>query len=136
MTTVLEKEQYTLIYNMSNTLLIPILYSIYRGHYFLTVAPSAVLITSKIYWCNPVYNSYRRYIDMLVVQLAVWYQILTARNAEYANIHSIFVVLGYLCYPMGYYVYNRGDWWMATYFHIALHMCANVGSVILYSGHI
>ena len=133
MNTILDKEQYILIYNTSYISLLSSIYAIYRQHYNLALVPGSVFISSILYWKNPDY-SYRRYLDMIAVKCALTYQIYIAYNTHYANIYYISVFLAVSSYFIGIYYYHRQEYWKSTFAHIMLHLIANTGNMILYSG--
>ena len=39
-----------------------------------------------------------------------------------------------LLYPTSIYLYKESYWWWSTYAHCMLHIIANIGNVVLYSG--
>ena len=135
METILEKEHYTAIYRVSYLSLFSALYAFYRGHYNLVVVPGSVFLSSIHYWKKPDY-SYRRYLDMTVVKSAVIYQHYIAYNAEYANMYYTILCIAMLSYPVGVYYYNKKDYWKSTYAHMMLHIMANIGNIVLYSGYV
>jgi len=135
METILEEEQYILIYRISYISLFSTLYATYNTHYNLALCPGSIFLTSIHYWKKPDY-SYRRYLDMVVVKSAIIYQYYMAYNAQYAILHYSIFTLGILAYPVGIYYYNKKDYWKSTYAHITLHLLANIASIILYSGYI
>ena len=135
MDTILDKEQYIYIYNTSYLSLLSFIYAIYRNHYNLAAVPGSVFLTSIHYWKKPDY-SYRRYLDMAVVKTALVYQHYIAYNAEYSKIYYTIFLLAMASYPIGIYYYNKKDYWKSTYAHILLHLLANIGNIILYSGYI
>ncbi len=135
MNTILDKEQYILIYNASYISLLSSIYAIYRQHYNLALVPGSVFISSILYWKNPDY-SYRRYLDMIVVKTALVYQHYMAYNAEYARMYYTILLFTILSYPVGIYYYHKKDYWKSTYAHILVHLIGNVGNVVLYSGYI
>ena len=132
---ILNKEQAQYIYRVSYLSLCSCIYAIYRHHYNLAIVPGSVFLTSIHYWKNPTY-SYRRYLDMTVVKLAVIYQHYMAYNAEYANIYYAIFCIGILSYPLGIHYYNKKYYWESTYAHMMLHIIANLGNIVLYSGYI
>jgi len=67
--------------------LISCIYAIYKNHYDLALVPGGVFLTSINYWRCPDY-SWRRYLDMIYVKLALIYQIYRAYNAEYCKLYS------------------------------------------------
>ena len=135
METILEEQQYSLIYRTSYLSLLSSLYAIYRCHYAVSLLPASIFLTSIHYWKKPDY-SYRRYLDMAVVKSAIVCQHYVAYNAQYANIYYGIFAVGLFAYPIGIYYYQKKDYWKSTYAHMALHLMANIGSMILYSGYI
>ena len=73
---------------------------------------------------------------MTVVKSAVIYQHYMAYNAEYANMYYTILYIAMLSYPIGLYYYNKKDYWKSTYAHMMLHIMANIGNIVLYSGNI
>ena len=59
----LQKEQTTIIYNISFLSLGSSIYAIYNGYYYMSIYPGGVFLTSINYWRKPDY-SWRRYLDM------------------------------------------------------------------------
>jgi len=135
METVLEKDQYTLIYRVSYLSLFSSLYAVYKDHSNLAIVPGSVFLTSIFYWQHPDY-SYRRYLDMIVVQCALLYQYSMAYHAQYANAYYTLTNAGICFYMIGYYFRIKEDFWKSTYAHILLHIFANIGNIVLYSGNI
>jgi hypothetical protein len=135
METILEKEQYIILYRVSYLSLFSAVYAFYRAHYHLAIVPGSVFLSSIHYWKKPDY-SYRRYLDMTVVKSAVIYQHYMAYNAEYANMYYTILYIAMLSYPIGLYYYNKKDYWKSTYAHMMLHIMANIGNIVLYSGNI
>jgi hypothetical protein len=133
--TILHKDQYTMIYRFSHILVGTCMYGIYRQHYYLAVCPGFIYLTSINYWRKPDY-SWRRYLDMAVVKSTIIYQHIMAYNAEYAIPYYTIFGLGIFMYPIGIYYYSTNDYWKSTYSHILLHVLANIGTIILYSGKI
>jgi hypothetical protein len=135
METILEKEQYIVLYRVSYLSLFSALYAFYRTHYHLVIVPGSVFLSSIHYWKKPDY-SYRRYLDMAVVKSAVIYQHYMAYNAQYANTYYAILYIAMLSYPIAIYYYNKKDYWASTYAHMILHIIANIGNIVLYSGYV
>ena len=135
MTTILEKDQYILIYRVSYLSLFSSMYALYKRHSNLAMVPGSVFLTSIFYWQHPDY-SYRRYLDMIVVQCALLYQYSMAYHAQYANAYYTLTNAGICFYIIGYYFSLHQDSWKSTYSHILLHIFANIGNIVLYSGNI
>jgi hypothetical protein len=79
---ILYPEQYKVIYNVSYLLLGSSIYAIYNGHYYLSLCPGGVFITSINYWRYPDY-SWHRYVDMIYVKFAISYQLYKAYKSQY-----------------------------------------------------
>jgi hypothetical protein len=135
METILEKEQYIILYRVSYLSLFSALYAFYMTHYSLAIVPGSVFLSSIHYWKKPDY-SYRRYLDMAVVKTAVIYQHYMAYNAQYANMYYGILYVAMLSYPIAVYYYNKKDYWKSTYAHMMLHIIANIGNIVLYSGYV
>jgi len=81
---ILEPDQYKNIYNVSFLALGSCAYAAYKGHYILSICPGGVFLTSINYWYYPDY-SWRRYLDMTYVSLALFYQLYKAYGAQYGT---------------------------------------------------
>ena len=79
---VLYPEQYKIIYNISFLSLGSSMYAVYNGHYSLSICSGGVFLTSINYWKYPTY-SWRRYLDINFVCLALNYQLYKAYRSEY-----------------------------------------------------
>lgn len=135
MTPILDKTQYMCIYRISYLSLLSFAYALYRTHYHLALVPGSVFLTSIHYWKYPTY-SYRRYLDMVVVKISLFYQLYTAWNAEYGNAYYTIMTVALAFYPLGVYYYNKKDYWNSTYAHMLLHLLANIGNIVLYAGSV
>lgn len=131
--TIIEEKYYIQIYRASYSSCISSIYAIYIGQYTIAIVPGSVFLTSIHYWSKPDY-SYRRYLDMIAVKCALTYQMYIAYNTHYANIYYISVFLAVSSYFIGIYYYHRQEYWKSTFAHIMLHLIANTGNMILYSG--
>lgn len=132
---ILRDDQARFIYKVSFLCLISTSYALHRKHYDMALVPGGVFLTSINYWRRPDY-SWRRYVDMSYVSLAISYQLLRARNAEMGFYYYLFTFSALLCYPFGVNFYNKKMYWASVYAHCMLHVFANVANVYLYSGHI
>lgn len=131
--TILRPEQYVLIYRLSYVSFFVALYALYRQQYALVIVPSSVFIGSRLYWYKPDY-SWRRNLDMVIAYTMVVYQYGMAYNSDMAVPYYIVTTTGLCCYQVGVYYYSLGDTWSSVYYHAMLHILANMGNVILYSG--
>ncbi len=97
------------------------------------VVPASVCATSLIYWRNPVMNSWRRTLDIVVVFSGLTYQ--TYYAFQYTNLAQTYTVLictSAMVYKFGYYLWTCGRVWPATYAHASIHIMGNIGNLLLY----
>lgn len=132
---ILYPKQYSYIYKTSFLCFFSSLYAIYRGYYDLAVAVGCVFLTSINYWRKPDY-SWRRYLDIFVVLLALTYQNIRAYKAEYMYSYYTLMTIGIFFHFFSIYLFKINKLWYSTYFHCLLHIFANLSIFILYSGYI
>jgi hypothetical protein len=130
---VLNEEQSALIMKVAYLSLISAAYALYQNHYDLFFVPAGVFVTSLLYWKKPKHDSWRRYIDMSYVALALLYQLVIGSTFKYYNIYLMITTISILCYLLSVYCKNRNMTWKSTYLHCLLHVSANVGNIILYT---
>lgn len=103
---ILYPEQYKIIYNVSFLSLGTSMYALYNGHYYLSMCPGGVFLTSINYWIYPDY-SWRRYLDMTYVKLALIYQLYKSYGSQYMVHYYLLMVLAFSMYPLGIYYYKK-----------------------------
>lgn len=135
MSCILEEEQYGLIYKVSLLALVTGIYAIYKGHYIMALSPVGVFLTSINYWRKPDY-SWRRYVDMTYVKLALIYQLYQGSRSEYMMEYYGVMMVATMMYPISIYYYKKNNYWNSTYAHCLLHVISNIGNIVLYSGRI
>ena len=107
----------------------------YMGYYDMALLSLIVLITSLLYWSNPTY-CWRRNLDIIAVQIALWWHMYRAISAENRVPYFIIVGVGSLAFMAGWALFSAGSTWAGTLAHVVLHLCANLSNIILYMGHI
>lgn len=126
------------------------LLAVYMQLYDLCFVPFLVFATSINYWRWPDY-SYRRYVDIAVVQLGIWYQSVRAQQAPepYRTLFYSTLFCACLCFAPAMYFVERPpnhDWQkfldssvrvhrrlaISTLFHVLCHVLGNVSNCILY----
>lgn len=132
---ILYPEQCSFIYRTSFFSIFSSMYAVYNGYYDLSLVPGGVFLTSINYWWKPDY-SWRRYLDMAYVKLAITYQLIRAYNSENRDLYYSITGLSILFYVLGVHYYKKKLYWHSTYAHSMLHITANIGNIILYSGKI
>jgi len=131
---VLEPAQCKIIYNMAYLSLVTSLYATYQQQYMLACCTSGVFVTSICYWSKPTFDTPRRYIDIVYVSSSLVYQLYRAYYSQYSVMYYSIMLCAVSFYPLGYYYYNRNRYWESTYAHCMLHILANIGNIVLYSG--
>ena len=131
---ILHPAQYNFIWRISFISAFSCAYAAYRGHYELAVVPGGVLVTSLNYWRLPMHG-WRRNLDIAVVWTALIYQNIRAYNMSNAVPYYYLMGIASLLYPTSIYLYKESYWWWSTYAHCMLHIIANIGNVVLYSGN-
>lgn len=110
-------------------------YAVYRGHYDLSLVPLLVGITSVLYWKHPDY-SWRRYVDMFVVQVTLWYSVYRAWGSENMIPYYLLKSFAIGVFLVGLVMYQKRRLYLSTYCHCSLHIIANISNIVLYSGEI
>jgi hypothetical protein len=126
-------QQSALIWRLSWLSLFSGLYAFSRGHYDLCFVPLGVWITSLLFWSKPDL-SWRRILDIVYVQVSLWYQIWRATSAQYAFEFYTFTIIGMLCFLFS--LTQKKSAWTSALLHAFVHILGNTGNVILYSGRV
>ncbi len=130
---VLYPAQYNFIWRVSFVSAFSCAYAAYRGHYDIAIVPCSVLLTSLNYWRLPTYG-WRRNLDIACVCSGLIYQNIRAYRLSNAVPYYYLMGTASLLYPMSVYFYKKKCYWWSTYVHCMLHIIANIGNVVLYSG--
>ena len=127
--------QSALIWRLSFLSLFSGLYAFYKGHLDLCLVPLGVFITSILFWWHP-NLSWRRTVDIVYVQVSLWYQIYRAysSHAQFAMEFFAFTAAGMICFLISLTVKRSA--WTSALLHAFVHILGNTGNVILYSGRI
>jgi len=132
---VLPLPQAHFLYRLSHISLISGTYGMYRGYYDLAMVPIGIYFTSINYWKYPKATSIRRYVDISYVILSFTYQHTRTMYAENMIPYWGFILMAFLCYPLGRYFKNENAW-IGTFFHSGCHIFSNIANIIIYSGEI
>lgn len=132
---ILPYAQYNYLWRISWLALGATAYAMYNNHYEFAPFTFMVFLTSINYWRKPDY-SWRRYCDMVAVQIAFWYHIVRAYQSEYHTIYYITAWTAAGCFPISIYYYKKNMYWHSTYSHSMIHILGNMSHIILYSGYV
>jgi len=127
--------QSALIWRLSFLSLFSGLYAFHRGHFDLCLVPLGVFFSSLLFWSHP-NISWRRTVDIVYVQVSLWYQIYRAYSsqAQFAVEFFSFTAAGMICFLISLRVKHSA--WTSALLHALVHILGNTGNVILYSGRI
>lgn len=128
-------DQATACWYMSWIILITIGTALYYRYYDFAILTTLVLITSLLYWSSPTY-SWRRNLDIIVVQIALWWHMYRAIGAANMIPYFTLVGVGVLAFIGGWLFFNVGSTWAGTLSHMVLHIAFNAAHVILYMGEV
>jgi len=132
---ILSPENAIYIWRTSFLFFISSFYALYNGYIDFTLVLFCVFLNSINYWRKPDY-SWRRNLDVFCAKLGIFYQIIRAYGCEYGIIYYLFITIGILFYYVGIYYYKYKLYWYSTLSHCLLHIFANLGCIILYSGYV
>ena len=102
------------------------------------MVPTSVFATSLLYWRDPIRDSWRRKLDMVVVSTGLihhmYYAFRTIRHASHTHFGAYIALIGtsVACYGVSHYLLTRGRIWPATYAHASIHLIANIANLVLY----
>ncbi len=130
----LSYEQAHFLWQLSFLCIISFSYAIYRKYYDLALVPFFVWISSMIYWSDHL-TTWKRHLDMVVVGLAMVWQVFRAWFAERWFLYYMILVFAMTCYILSAEL-ETVDTWLSTFAHGFLHVFANLSNVILYSGYV
>jgi len=130
-----ERKYYICLYYSSHLFIVSFLYALYRKQYHFSMIPCAIFFTSIHYWKYPT-NSYRRYLDILVVNTTLPYQVYRSTDTKYATLHFVICLSATSLFPISIYFYNKKHHWLSTCLHMSLHILSNAANIVLYSGQI
>jgi hypothetical protein len=132
---ILQPRHSRILFGTSWILLFTAAYAINQKHYDLAICPIGIFATSVNYWRHPI-RGWRRNIDILIVLVASFYQIVRASTAEHAQIFYTSYAIAFSFYPISNYYYVKGHKTESVICHALLHILGNISSIILYSGSI
>lgn len=108
-------------------------YALYNQYYILCFMGLGSFGTSLNYWKHPLHNSWRRYFDIIFIQLAFYIHMYYALLITTGYGYMFFTGTGIICYGVSNYYINKNIFF-ATFFHILVHVFASIGNAVLYSG--
>jgi len=124
-----------ILYSSSFTI-ISVISAWYYRLYVNCILTCLVLSSSLLYWSNPV-DGWRRKLDIVVVNTGSIYQL--TYSSQFIPHWMGFILylvtfsLGVGCYITACYFGNlKRDYYLASRYHIALHVFGNISNLILY----
>jgi hypothetical protein len=119
-------EQYNIIWTSSWIPLFPTIEAIKRKQYDLAFGTGVVFLTSINYWRNPI-DSWRKDLDIFCVRSLALYQLYKSVITGKYN-YLFYTVPGIISYYIGLNYYKNKQTWTYIYFHLGLHILANMGN--------
>ena len=89
------------------------------------------LLTGVLFWVNPI-NGYFLYIDVIVVQIALWYHTYLAIKYEHYN-YILYNLLFCFLFPISCYYYSKGKILISYLLHSLMHICVIINTIDLYN---
>lgn len=128
----------TRLFWSSSTIIISVFTALYNNLYYCSLHSLIVMFTSFLYWIHPI-DGIRRKIDIVAVNGSIIYQLkyLTYDIPFYAKYCYVSSCVFCLCFYIMARHYGRREipnYDMASRWHVAIHLCGNIGNVILYNG--
>lgn len=129
---VLPYELYQMLFKVSFLHLIPAIialinYPVYK--YLLWLS----FITCINHWRYPILNSWRRYIDIIIVNCTLLFNLYLSYRSKTKNYYFLFAICGTVSFIGSWYYYIHQKFVISTFFHILVHLYAFVGHSILFS---
>ena len=128
--TLLLPEQYNILWGTSWISLISTAEAIRQEEYDVAICVGSVLLTSLNYWRKPILHSYGEKIDEIVVRITYSYMVYKSIIMG-RYIYLLISGLGVLSSYIGLYFYYQHKYWTYTYFHMGLHILANIANFYL-----
>lgn len=87
---------------------------------------------SMLYWYDPTFDTWRRYLDMTYVQYLFWLHIYAAYQTHIFYEYLVLQIVGIFCYILSWYYASLELHTWATALHMLLHGIVNIGASTLY----
>jgi hypothetical protein len=130
---ILEKQYSNRIFYTSLVSLLSVFLALYLQLYNFAFISSSVLLSSVIYWNNPI-NNIRRKIDICIVINSSIYQtynsILYLQNNNLL-LYIFLLYLGSICY---YKARKNKNQDISSKWHCMIHIIGNISNIVLYIG--
>lgn len=92
----------------------------------------ALYATSLMYWINPLMNSHRRTLDMLVAKSSIIYHFYLSLYTENQNLTTLPIAIGSGLYYLSFYLYDLKYIKCAALCHCFLHSFVSIGASLTY----
>ena len=129
---VLPYQLYQMLFKVSFLHLIPAIislinYPVYSIFLWLS------LITSINHWRYPLLHSWRRYIDIIIVNCTLLFNLYLSYHSNTKNYYLLFAICGTFSFIGSWYYYIHQEFIISTFFHILVHLYGFIGNSILFS---
>jgi hypothetical protein len=129
---IMPPEQHWILWGCSVFAIGTATYALIREMYDSAFISYCIAFTSLNYWRRPMY-CWRRNVDILCVSGGLVYHIIYKANySEFRAIYFTIVAVGICAYGLSVYTHKKSSW-ISTFFHVIVHICANLSHCILFS---
>ena len=128
-------EVYKNISYTSQLFLVSTILGLYNKLYDLALSCGIVYFTSCFFWIDPD-NSYRRYLDLIMVQIGIYYHVIRAIESDHMISYYILVILSSYCGIQSFYNFKVKKYNTSTLYHMLLHVGTNGALHVLYTSNI
>ena len=90
-------------------------------------------ITCINHWRYPLLHSWRRYIDIIIVNFTLLFNLYLSYHSKTKNYYLLFAICGTVSFIGGCYYYIHQKLIISTFFHILVHLYTFIGNSILFS---
>ena len=125
-------ELYQMLFKLSFLHLIPAIislinYPVYSIFLWLS------FITSINHWRYPLLHSWRRYIDIIIVNFTLLFTLYLSYRSKTKNYYLLFAFCAIVSFIGSWYYYIHQEFVISTFLHILVHLYGFVGNAILFS---
>lgn len=106
--------------------------AIYYEVYYCAFMGMILYITSLMYWINPIINSKRQFIDIIVARFSIVYHVYLSLFTNNKMNTTLPMLIGISLYFFSFYLYNINFIKSAAFCHCLLHILVSIGASTTY----
>lgn len=105
---------------------------LYNDKPYLGISSCIGSCVSMLYWMNPTFTTWRRYLDIVYVQYLFWIHMHAAYQTHLFYDYLGLQTVGIFCYILSWYYASLGLHTWATISHSLLHLIVQISASGLY----